>query len=658
MPVLMLRRLVPILVLTALMGAPAAAQIPLDTVAELADASAVVVTGRVTSVGVLSEGGAIYTYASVDVSEVVKGELDTTTIVVKQLGGTLRTLGLYIAGQAQFQVNEEALLFLAVRPRDLTLYTAGLARGKWRLATNLATGGPTALLGPAAISLDAALRAAIRQSRPHPQDFRPIPPEMQIARPAYTFIGEGEGGPARWHTADDGGRVPVDFQTGGSVPHIDAAIAAWNGVGTTLEVERGGSGNAVCPAGDFTGNGRIALYWNDPCNEIGDGDPATFGIGGGYFTPGFQKTVNGVTFNGFVQGLAILNNVGPHVNTTSACLQDAVTHVLGHAIGLGDSGDSGALMRPTLRSGCTSGASGLAADDSNGLRAIYPAMPSGGVAPHAPVAITASVVLDTVTLSWTPAPTGGPAQSYVLEAGSQPGLADIATFTLNNAGTSTVVGAVPQGLYYVRVRAQNVLGTSLPSPDHAVTVGACEAPGAPTGIVYSTADNLVTIGWTPPATGVVQGYWLFAGYAPGDSSALVTPLGPVPAIATVAPYGNYYVRLAARNSCAVGPVTADVLVSVMPCTAVPAAPTGLAFSRTGNIVNLSWTAPAAGSLPSRYRIVAGSAPGAADLLIHTTGDNLTSFSAFAPAGTYFVRVQGQNNCGVGVDSNELQIVVP
>jgi len=655
-------RLLLLLLIAAAISARPTAQAPSTPVSDLADSSAVVALGRVSSVAAQADAGSIYTYVTLDVTEVLKGQLSERRVMVKQLGGTLPDLGLYISDQATFTPGEEVLVFLAVRPRDGTLYTAGLSRGKWQVLPDMLTGGRTAVNGDQRVPIDDTLRASVGASRVHAVAFVAEPPEFDaLAAPSFTYIPANEGGPARWHEADEGFHIPVDYQTipgglpGGGDPQLTAALGAWNGVGTRLQLDRAQTGSPTCPARTFTGNGRIALYWNDPCGEISDSDATVFGVGGGFFTPGLQKTINGVTFNAFIQGLAILNNTGPQLGS-AACLQDALTHVLGHAVGLGHSQDSGALMRQTLRSDCT----GLAADDINGLRSIYPPVASGGSPPNPPTALTSSVALDAVSLSWTPATTGGSADSYVLEAGSSPGLANIATFVLNSPNPSTVVNAVPSGVYYARVRARNVLGTSGPSPETVVTVGPCEAPGAPTSLAYTTADNLVTITWTPPATGVTQGYWFYAGYAPGDSSALVMPLGPTPVYQAEAPVGTYYVRLAARNSCAVGPSSSpDLQVVVAPCTGVPAAPTGLGHTRTGNIVTLTWTAPSVPNLPSRYVIVVGSGPGLGNLLAVRTTGNATSFQATAPPGTYYVRVVSENNCGQSATaSNEIQVIVP
>ena len=143
------RRLLLPLILLALAGRPEAqAQFP--EIGSIADSSAVVVTGRVASVTVQPDAGSIYTYATVAVDEVLKGQLADSTVVVKQLGGTLPTLGLYIADQAAFRVDEDVLLFLAARPRDGTLYTVGLSRGKWDILPDLQTGGRSAVSGPSA----------------------------------------------------------------------------------------------------------------------------------------------------------------------------------------------------------------------------------------------------------------------------------------------------------------------------------------------------------------------------------------------------------------------------------------------------------------------------------------------------------------------------
>ncbi|HUE87393.1 MAG TPA: fibronectin type III domain-containing protein [Vicinamibacterales bacterium] len=633
-------------------------------VADLADSSAVIATGRVSALSSAHDGIAIYTYVTLQVTEVLKGAVPDGPIVLKQIGGVAEGLALHIDGQARFSEGDAVLVFLSARPRDHTLYTVGLSQGAWRVTRNGSGGRYTAAQAGAALDMS-ELRTLVLPSTPARGQFVTTPPEMPSADlPArsanFTFLA---GGPARWHQADDGLPIPVDYATvPGGLPvdgldALDTAMGAWNAVGTTLRLDRGAEGNPTCPSSAFSGNGRIAFYWDDPCGEIGDGDAVTFGVGGGYFTPGSARTVNGVVFEQFLQGIAILNNTGPHL-AKPACFQDAATHVLGHAIGLGDSADGTAVMFQTLRSSCNSGSSGPGSDDIAGLKAIYPAMPGGGQAPNAPTALTASVSLNTVVLSWTPATSGGVVLNYLIEAGSSPGLSNLAVLSVPGAPATVTLAGVPPGTYFVRVRARNGLGTSAVSPETVVNVGSCVVPGAPSGLSYSAVDQLVSIAWTPPATGgPLQGYLLSAGYGPGLANAAVAHLGPTPGFSAVAPPGNYFVRVQAVNSCGVGPASADLLVSVQSCTAAPSAPTNLRFTTTGSLVTLEWSAPASG-LPSRYRLVVGSAPGGADLLIFDTNDNATTLTATAPNGRYFVKVQAVNPCGTSPFSNEVVVTVP
>ena len=74
-----------------------------------------------------------------------------------------------------------------------------------------------------------------------------------------------------------------------------------------------------------------------------------------------------------------------------------------------------------------------------------------------------------VTLRWTPGAGPGLANGYLVEAGSGPGLANLARMA-TGAATELVVGGVPRGTYFVRVRAGNWGGTSEPSTEITVRV--------------------------------------------------------------------------------------------------------------------------------------------------------------------------------------------
>lgn len=90
-------------------------------------------------------------------------------------------------------------------------------------------------------------------------------------------------------------------------------------------------------------------------------------------------------------------------------------------------------------------------------------------APPMPPVLSAPVLTPnrTATLSWARSPelTLG----FTVEAGSAPGLSNLA-FVPVMTGTTLTVPNVPPGIYYVRVRAWNYIGPSAPSNEIAVSV--------------------------------------------------------------------------------------------------------------------------------------------------------------------------------------------
>ena len=89
--------------------------------------------------------------------------------------------------------------------------------------------------------------------------------------------------------------------------------------------------------------------------------------------------------------------------------------------------------------------------------------------PSEPQFFNSRVAGNVVTLSWF-APVFGPATRYVLEAGTASGLSNIVVFDTGSAATSLVVPGVPPGTYFLRLRAVNAQGVSLPSFERELVV--------------------------------------------------------------------------------------------------------------------------------------------------------------------------------------------
>jgi predicted phage tail protein len=185
--------------------------------------------------------------------------------------------------------------------------------------------------------------------------------------------------------------------------------------------------------------------------------------------------------------------------------------------------------------------------------------------PGVPTLLTALVNGSAVTLAWErPA---GPCRptSYVIEAGSAPGLSNLAIVATGSDHTGFSAAAVPAGTYYVRVRAANAAGTSAPSNEAMFTIAPCAGlPGAPTGFSAAVSGGTVVLTWNA-AGGSPTSYVVEAGTVSGGSNIAIIDTGTAATTLTAeAGPGTYYVRMRARNACGVSAPSAEIAVVVQP----------------------------------------------------------------------------------------------
>lgn len=267
-----------------------------------------------------------------------------------------------------------------------------------------------------------------------------------------------------------------------------------------------------------------------------------------------------------------------------------------------------------------------------------------------PPNLAAMVTGSLVSFNWSGTPG---ATSYVLEAGSVPGAANIAVLPLGAATGFQIVA--PNGTYYVRVRAWLPSGTSTLSNEVTVVVG--PVPPGPMGHLSSAVvGNVATFGWTPPATGGTPSeYRLEAGSAPGLANIAVMPVQGTGLIVPGVPPGVYFVRVRAVNAAGAGAPSNEVLVSVAP-PEVPGTPTGLSAVVDGTTVHLFWTPATGGGVPTDYVMAVALSPGGPPILVVRSAAPYFG-TAGAPPGTYFVRVAAVNDAGISAPTSDLMVIV-
>jgi hypothetical protein len=186
--------------------------------------------------------------------------------------------------------------------------------------------------------------------------------------------------------------------------------------------------------------------------------------------------------------------------------------------------------------------------------------------PGAPSGLAAAVSGATVTLNWQATGIGCPATSYLIEAGSGSGLANLASFSTGNAATSFTATSVPGATYYVRVKATNAAGSSSASHEVSFSVGTgpCTTPpAAPSAFTASVTATIVVLTWSAPS-GAPSTYVVEAGSTTGATNLVVSDTGGAATslTATAAP-GTYYARLRARNACGTSAPSNEIVIVVI-----------------------------------------------------------------------------------------------
>lgn len=184
--------------------------------------------------------------------------------------------------------------------------------------------------------------------------------------------------------------------------------------------------------------------------------------------------------------------------------------------------------------------------------------------PDAPAGLSARVIADTVTLVWQAAATGCAATSYVIQAGSSPGLSNLANFSTGSLATTFTATSVTAGTYYVRILAANVAGTSAASNEIAVVVSLCTSlPGIVSGLTQLVVGSTVTLSWDA-ASGAPTTYLINVGsYAFGQNLGVIDAGATTSFTAVGVGAGTYYVFVQAANACGKGPVYSSNTIAVI-----------------------------------------------------------------------------------------------
>jgi hypothetical protein len=94
------------------------------------------------------------------------------------------------------------------------------------------------------------------------------------------------------------------------------------------------------------------------------------------------------------------------------------------------------------------------------------------------------------------------------------------------------------------------------------------------------------------------------------------------------------------------------------CSAPPGVPTGVNYTKAGDVATLHWNAAPASDHVTTFVIEAGSTPNSNNQGTFVAPGTATSFQRQAGAGTYYVHMFARNGCGTSPPTEDVVVTIP